>query len=750
MSLLAELKRRRLFRVAALYIVGAWMVLQVFDLLFPRLGIPDAVMDLAFVGALLGFPVALVFGWIYDITPRGIVRTQPIQDGEGYGDQSLRRSDYLILTALLLVIAAIVYRLGIEVTEIPSETELDLVVREARPNSIAVLPFTNMSSDPENEYFCDGVSEEILNRLSAIADLHVIARTSSFSFKNSGFDVPKLAALLGVRYLLQGSVRRDGNQLRISTQLLDQSGQQVWNTSFDRELAGIFDIQREISDSVATAIVPQIVTSPANKRIPDIDAYQYYLKGRELLTRRISGYHITAKEQFERAIEIDPEFAEPYAGLAILTALGLGWREETSSGVARTQEYIDSALALEPDLAMAHAAQGLLLTRLIPPQSVRAEASLRRALELDPNLVNARNWLSNALHQQGRDEEGNRELQKAVAIDPLTPVANVNLAEDDIDTGNFALAEQRLLRLTQIPEPASLVFNVLSVLYRDTGRLVDENQIVKKALLAGIRKTGRVSQAWLADSYSMLGMWEESESWLDKFEAMEPDGNWALKNRLPLLLRQARTEELSVLLDRVLNDPAWSLEVISPYSNAWLGLFLALNGNYPEAIRRLDASTDLDSEGEQGLRDGFFRDPFLVLAWANLQIGDEARAQEIIQAMEDFLTGEQERGLLNRSSERASFALTAQLAGNGELALERMRSAVDAGWRDYYFFMNDPRWAPVRDDPGFADLMAVVKEDIDRQRAEQKAIDANEDFEGQLAAASAEFESESTASPSEQ
>ena len=159
MGLLAELRRRRLFRVAALYVVGTWMVLQVFDLLFPRLGIPDAVMDLAFIGALLGFPVALVFGWIYDITPQGIVRTRPFTGDEDHTDLTLKRDDYLILTALMCVIAAIVYSLAVEVTEIPPEGDELLAPLEAPENSIAVLPFDNMSSDPDNEFFCDGISE---------------------------------------------------------------------------------------------------------------------------------------------------------------------------------------------------------------------------------------------------------------------------------------------------------------------------------------------------------------------------------------------------------------------------------------------------------------------------------------------------------------------------------------------------------------------------------------------------------------
>jgi len=743
MSLLAELKRRRMFRVAALYVVGAWMVLQVFDLLFPRLGIPDAVMDLAFVGALLGFPVALVFGWIYDITPDGIVRTQPIQSGQGYEDYSLRRSDYLILAALVLVISVIVYRLGIEVTEIPPEVDLAFSAREAQPNSIAVLPFTNMSSDPENEYFCDGVSEEILNRLSAIADLHVIARTSSFALKNSGFDVPKLAAVLGVRYLLQGSVRRDGNQLRISTQLLDQSGQQVWNTSFDREMEGIFDIQREISDSVATAIVPQIVTSTATKRIPDIDAYQHYLLGRELLTRRVLDYQLTAREHFEQAIEIDPEFAEPYAGLATIRALGAGWMEQTSIALARSQEYIDTALSLEPDLALAHAAQGLLFDQMVPPDTQSAEKSLRKALRLDPNLVIARNWLAGVLQRQGLEDEGLLELRRAVAIDPLAPVVNANLANDEAVTGNFRQAEQRLLRLLQVPKPSHMTFLSLRELYLNMGRLVDLNRMARLSALARARESGRPWHGHLAISYALLGMWRESDFWFERLEASDPNGFWEQSARLDLLVRQGQINDVSSITDAFLSSQDYSAEKITFHENARLGMFLALAGNYEEVVRRLNAAIDIHSSSQEGPENPDMTDPILSLAWASLQTGEKDKAQTIIQIMQDQYLGAQKLGRLHLSSDLAGFALTTQLAGNSALALERMQSAVDAGWRDYYLFRHDPRWASVRDEPGFVELMAFVKEDIERQRAEQEAIDASEDFEAQLASAMADHASRS-------
>ena len=678
MSLLAELKRRRLFRVAALYVVGAWMVLQVFDLLFPRLGIPDAVMDLAFVGALLGFPVALVFGWIYDITPQGIVRTQPIQSGQGYEDFSLRRSDYLILAALVLVIAAIVYRLGIEVTELPPEIDLEFTTREAQPNSIAVLPFTNMSSDPENEYFCDGVSEEILNRLSAIAGLHVIARTSSFSFKDSGFDVPKLAALLGVRYLLQGSVRRDGSQLRISTQLLDQNGQQVWNTSFDREMEGIFDIQREISDSVAMAIVPQIVTGPAKKRIPDIDAYQHFLLGRELMTRRVPYYQAKSREHFERAIEIDPDFAEPYAGLATIWALDGGLHEKETIALSRSQELINTALSLEPRLAIAYAARGLMLGKMYPPDLKGAEKSLRRALELNPNLVSARNWLSVTLQVQGLTDEAVLELKRAVAIDPLAPVVNLNLAQVEARSGKFNQAEQRILRVMRVPRPASMAYTELLELYRNMGRLVDMNRVARLRVLAFARESGNYWTDQLAEAYALLGMWKESGLWYEQLELTDPGklrlSFWQQGARLFLWLRQGQFDELSYLTDSLLNSRDYSVDKTTIENNAWLGMFLAMARNFEEAIRRLEAAIDFNSGDQNGPEDAM-ADPIHCLAWVNFELGEKERARDIIRIMEDHYTQLQEQGRLHLSSDLAGFAMTAQLAGDSKKALQRMQSS---------------------------------------------------------------------------
>lgn len=738
MGILAELRRRRLFRVAALYVVGAWMVLQVFDLLFPRLGIPDAVMDLAFIGALLGFPVALVFGWIYDITPQGIVRTRPAGEEDGRPDLSLKRSDYLILTALLAVVAAIIYNLAIEVTELPPEGEDLLAPLEAPENSIAVLPFANMSNDPGNDYFCDGITEEILNKLAAMGDLHVIARTSSFALKDSGFDIRKMATLLGVRYLLQGSVRRDGNQLRISTQLLDRDGQQLWNTSFDREMEGVFAIQRDIADSVAVTITPQIVTQADTRYIPDIEAYKHYLRGHDIYIKRVPRYQWDAADQFRKAIELDPEFAEPYAELATVLMLGAHWDEDYQLSVRQAQEAIDTALALDPNLASAHAAQGLMLSQQL--DFAEAEPYLRRAIDLDPSLVNARNWLSGVLGSQNRDDEGMLELEYAARIDPLAPIINVNLSTIDLEEGRPEQARQRLLRLLQVPRPSHLAFLGMGSVYLETGRLADYLMNSKELALAFARSAGRPWVANVANGYIYLGMWQQAEKLYEFLEQQFDDVYQAKFSREFMYRRQGRFKEITRHYESVIESQGMIRSDLSfPFALNY-GILLAMSGRHSEALDLLEETLQIDSGSNQCVEDREANDGCVVLAWSLLLEGDSDRSEAIRTKMEDYFLKRKSQGGLHMSSDLFTFAQAALLASDEEATLDRLQRAIDAGWRDYFLLLHDPRWDALRDHPRLQELMAFVKSEIDAQRFKLEPFEAEDDFPARIDAAIAEYQ----------
>ena len=273
--------------------------------------------------------------------------------------------------------------------------------------------------------------------------------------------------MLGVGHVLQGSVRKAGNQLRISAQLLDATGRQVWTETFDRELANVFEIQSEIAAAVAAKVASQVTSSAAASRQPDLDAYEHFLAGRALLHRRdIDG----ARAELLRAIEIDPDFAEAHAERAI--SLLLGYVSGRQFDAARAA--IDRSLALQPKLLRAQAAQGFLLLQAEPPDLIAAEAILREVLVQDPNMSDALLWLANSLNAQGRDDDALAVLQRAVRIDPLHPSIMANLAQALMSRGKDREAMQILENATRQPEPRYGAFLVLRLMHQRAGRLVEQ------------------------------------------------------------------------------------------------------------------------------------------------------------------------------------------------------------------------------------------------------------------------------------
>ena len=452
-----ELRRRRVYRMAGFYVVGAWLVIQVADVFFPAWGIPEPALRFLIVATILCFPIALIFSWAFDITTSGIVRTEPADPGKVF-DNSLKRTDYVVLAALLSIGAAIVLGSMQKIVE-----ELDDVVvaaSEKIENSVAVMPFVNLDTNPDTGYFSDGIAEEILHRLSSLKGLHILSQNSSFAFRNSNETPSRISEILGVRYLLQGSVRRDSGNVRVTARLIDDTGYQVWSESFDRELEGIFAIQTEIASTVASRIGRQILPPEelsAGRKTTNMAAYNAYLVGRAFVRARTPGWATKAIAAFEEAIRLDENFAPPYAGLAVALSINNPeWLAIRESIVSAAQKAID----LDPELAEGHAALGLTMSILAEhyPDDrqinlERAERSLRQALELDQSLSDAYNWLYNTLREQGRIEDADVVLEQGLLIDPLHPVMSYNMAWELRTHGDYDRAEQILLRLVDLPEP---------------------------------------------------------------------------------------------------------------------------------------------------------------------------------------------------------------------------------------------------------------------------------------------------------
>lgn len=747
-SLLQELRRRRVFRVAGLYVVGVWLLMQAADILFPGWGIPDAAIRYLLWAGLAGFPVALAFGWVFDITPEGIRRTQPAgSEEELLRSLPLRRADYLILLAFLVVVGAIFYDATDRVLEtttapgLPEPGEWRASTAEIEPRSVAVLPFANLSADQEQDYFADGISEEILNRLSAFGELKVIARTSSFVFKDSGYDIGRISHLLEVNYLLQGSVRRDGQQLRIAAQLVDRSGRQVWSNTFDREVGGVFALQDEIAEAVATSIVPQIAPLPVEQRLPDLDAYEAYLAGRTILARREFKAGERALAELDRAIDLDPGFAEAWAERAVARVLIAGMSAVANDELALAERDIEQALALKPGLPRALAARALLMSNKGPgAHAAEREDLLRRSLAADPNQVDALNWLSGVLSEQGRMEEANAALARAVRLDPLAPSVNANMAGREAARGDHEAAERRLLRLLDAPHAPEMIYTGLIVGRLANGQIVDAQEIVRRFVLATAESTGRPPHLYgLIVSYTLLGLQEQAAYWYRRNTAEHPDDPFAQLFGSMIVSMDRDTVDAYAEARALHEAGVLDLDRGGPNLRAAYGSLAALYEDHATAIRVLEP---LFQDPQAGVARN--RRARHALAWSYLATGETDKARVLLEPLaqqdrtpwpegEDGVTLDPTSGYV--SGGLSGRALTMQLVGDEEAALAQLEAAVEAGWRGQRILLSDPRWRSLHGHPRFQALLDTLEAELAPQRARLAALDASGDFAAQLDAA---------------
>lgn len=425
MSLFQELRRRRVFRLAALYIVGAWVVLQVADLAFESWDIPSSALRYVWLGAILGVPVALVFAWRYDITTRGILRTPPAEVGE-HVDLSLRPADYLILTLLLAVAISVIYPLSVRIGDSRSPQQVDFIKRAVEANSIAVLPFDNLSGDPEQAYFVAGMQDAMIVGLSRISALKVTSKTSTMRYRDTTDSLPRIAAQLGVAKLIEGSVFKADNKVRITVKLVDaRLDEHIWSETFEREVIDVMLLQSEVAQAIAqqveVAIRPEEQNQFESAESIDLAAYDAYLKGQFHVERFTPQDIKLAAQYYQQAVAIDPDHALGYVGLAKLCAF------QAQAGLITPQEarerclpLILKALELDDSLPEAHFnyAAHMIWLRY---NWEEGEAAFQRAIDLNPSYAEARMFYSHYLTLMGRAEEGTEQMRLALELDPLNP-----------------------------------------------------------------------------------------------------------------------------------------------------------------------------------------------------------------------------------------------------------------------------------------------------------------------------------------
>ena len=412
----AELKRRHVYKVAIAYAVVAWLLIQVATQVFPFFEIPNWGVRLIVLVIVIGFPIALVIAWAFELTPEGLKRTE-LADKLPKKSSRSRAWVYVVIIAGALSVG--VFFLGRYTTS----KHIGGVGLPAK--SIAVLPFENLSGDPNNAYFTEGVQEEILTRLSKIADLKVISRTSTQRFKSSPDNLPQIATQLGVANILEGSVQKAADQVRVSVQLINAgSDAHLWAESFDRKLTDIFAVESEIAKAIADTLRVKLTGAEqqqlAKRPTANLTAFQYYMQGRASVQRRTRQDLFAAIQYDEKALKEDPHYALAYAGLSdAYTILGAFGYIAPIEARRQAEAAARKALELDENLAEAHTALGEAYIYFSTYNFPMGDRELQRAIELSPNLALAHYYLANSLGFQGRLDESLEEAVKARELDPL-------------------------------------------------------------------------------------------------------------------------------------------------------------------------------------------------------------------------------------------------------------------------------------------------------------------------------------------
>jgi len=571
---LQEVKRRNVFRVALVYIFAAWLTIQVVDVMFPALNVPGWVVSAVAVLLLIGFPFALILAWAFEMTPEGIKREKEVDRSRSITSQTGKKLNTLTIVVLVAAVGFLLVDKFVLQPDSPGPAEEQLL-GDIKP-SIAVLPFVNMSDDKANEYFSDGLSEELLNVLSKIPQLHVAGRTSSFQFKGTNEDLRLIGQKLNVANVLEGSVRQSGARLRITAQLIDtENGYHLWSNTYDREITDIFAIQDEIAANVVDALRVTLLgeETTVSHGTDNLEAYNLFLQASYFWDQTTAESFGKAEEALRQAIALDPEYAQAYAKLAIVYQQNISGFvgdgvEDFIAEFKIVHEYADKALELEPSLADALIAKGIAISAG-DWDYASANQYFSRALESMPNHIDALSWTATLTMFQRRTDEAIALFSRILELDPLSISSHRDLGDaytaarrlDDalaiyrkalrlrpdtarvhgrmaaifLSRGEFEAAAEEARQ-----EPVAWNRDMRAIMINSRGQDSEAFQLAAKAYE---EQYGLSNSYQLAEMYGYAGDLENTFKWLEmSHEVHDPGMPWL---------------QVSLFLDSARNDPRW-------------------------------------------------------------------------------------------------------------------------------------------------------------------------------------------------
>ncbi len=518
----AELKRRRVFKVAAVYGAVAFAVMQAADFLVPALRLPDSVATAIALVSILGFPLALVLAWAFEMTPEGVQRERPPASGELESIVAQPRArrwpaGILALAGVILMVGGGWWVLGREAgggdaTGASAQAAVDR-------RSIAVLPFANMSGDPNNEYFSDGITDDIITHLSKLSDLKVISRTSAMRYKKTDKSLREIAGELGVATILEGGVQRAGDRVRINAQLIDAgTDEHLWAEQYNRELTDVFAIQSDVALQIAGALQAQLSPDERGRveRRPteSLEAYNLYLQGRYFWNKRTREGLETAIEYFQQAIDLDRQYALAWVGLAdaytILADWGYLSPEQTAAEAAAA---VRKALEIDSSLGEAHIA--LAQIKGHEWDWPAATAAFQRGLRLSPGYASGHQWYGTHLAMLGRRDEGIREVEQARQLDPLSLIINMNVGMALRWAGEHDRADAAFRRTLALDSSFVGAYQELGFLHEEQSEFPEAIAAYQRALHLS---DGFIGYAELGHLYGATGRSSEALEMLGKLE----------------------------------------------------------------------------------------------------------------------------------------------------------------------------------------------------------------------------------------
>jgi TolB-like protein/Tfp pilus assembly protein PilF len=558
----AELKRRNVYKVAIAYVVASWALAQGLAQVLPVFDIPNWVVRLVVLLLIIGFPVALVLSWAFEITPEGIKRESDIDASKSITRKTGRKLIAFTVVAAMIAAGLLVFQFA------RSKSSTSTLTSVITNKSIAVLPFENLSDEKQNAYFAEGVQDEILTRLAKVADLKVISRTSTQHFKSAPENLPQIAKQLGVMNILEGSVQKANDQVRVNVQLINaMTDAHLWGEIYDRKLTDIFAVESDIAKSIADTLRAKLSSSAehvlASRPTDNPEAHELYLKGRYFWNRRTGENLKKAADYFQQSIGKDPRYALAYSGLAdchvLLPAyaeLGSNPRDE----LPKALEAARKAVELDDTLAEAHTSLARALASNL--QLSAAMSEFKRAIELNPSYATAHQWFGECLQSQRRVEEALAELKRAQELDPLSLIINsvLGFAFDTVGKSDEAI--------TQLHKTIEMDPNFANA-HGMLGNVLEHRGQLKEAVVEYEKCSGSdpIDLAQLAAAYFLVGRKAEAQQLWDKLKSLSERQYVPAYSMAVVQLAFGDKDEAIRLLEKSYEDHA-------PFDSADLGWIL--------------------------------------------------------------------------------------------------------------------------------------------------------------------------------